>query len=168
MSEELTTAQRYKLVEDCFGSVLTEHGFSNSGSKKGVFWRKTEEGIYHYVAAWRALRKPKYDIMVIAFHPSFDDEFESKHPDDIGCPINGYLHSKFGVGVRAEQLFCRTEEVFRRDFEKRVKGMLTDHAVPFLNKIQNLNDLEPLITAPGIKKKLNKLIQPTPKSGAAD
>jgi hypothetical protein len=156
MSKDLTTAQRYKLIEEFFGSVLSEHGFTCSGSKKGVYWRKTEDGIYHYISAWRALRKPKYDIMVYAFHPSFDEDFEAKHPDDIGCPINGYLHSKFGVGVRTDQLFCKTREGFERDFNNKGKSMLLDHAVPFLSGIQNLSDLEPLITAPGLKKKLNK------------
>jgi hypothetical protein len=110
------------------------------------------------------MRKPKYDIMVFAFHPSFDEEFESKHPDEIGCPINGYLHGKLGVGVSTEQLFCRTEEGFRRDFEQRGKAMLVDHAVPFLDKLQNLDDLAPLITAPGIKKKLNKSINFAPSA----
>lgn len=154
MSKELTTVQRYKLIEEFFGSVLSVHGFTYSGSKKGVFWRKTENGVYHYISAWRALRKPKYDIMVCAFHPSFDEHFEAKHPDDIGCPINGYLHSKFGVGVRANQLFCKTREGFERDFNNKGKSMLLDYAVPFLNNIQSLSDLEPLITAPGLKKNL--------------
>ena len=156
MSKELTTAERYKLIEENFGSILKEHGFTTSDSNKSVFWRKTEDGLYHYISVWRALRKPKYDIMVFAFHPSFDDDFDKKHPDEIGCPINGYLHPKFGVGVRAEQLFCKTKEGFERDFENKGKPMLLQHALPFLDKIQNLNDLEPLITAPGLKKKLNK------------
>jgi len=156
MSKDLTTAQRYKLIEEFFGSVLLEHGFTCSDSKKGVFWRKTEDGIFHYISAWRALRKPKFDIMVYAYHPSFDENFGAKHPDDIGCPINGYLHSRFGVGARADQLFCKTREGFERDFNKKGKSMLLDHAVPFLNDLQTLDDLEPLITAPGLKKKLNE------------
>lgn len=63
------TRQRYKLIKQCFGSVLEKHGLTSEGSNKGVFWRKTENGIYHYIAAWRALSKPKYDIRTLA---SFD------------------------------------------------------------------------------------------------
>ena len=156
MSTQLSSAQRYKLIRTCFGSVLEQYGFTNDGSKKDVFWRKTEDGIYHYVTAWKALRKPKYDIMVFAYSPSFSDDFDANHPDNIGCPINGYLHSKFGVGIRSEQLFCRTEEGLVRDFENKGSQMLKEHAVPFLNNIQTVDDLVPLITSRGIKEKLNK------------
>jgi hypothetical protein len=146
------------LIKQCFGAVLEPHGFTTEGSKTSVFWRKTESDIFHYVVAWKALRKPKYDIVVFAHSPLLDDAFLEKHPDRIGCPINGYLHSKFGVGIRSEQLFCRTEEGFLRDFEQRGKSMLIEYAVSFLNNIQTLQDLAPFINAVGAKEKLNKLL----------
>lgn len=154
-STQISTAKRYKLIIECFGSVLESEGFSTEGSKQSVFWRKTDDDIYHYITAWKAMRSPKYDIMVFAYSPLLDEEFESKHPDNIGCPIDGYLHSKRGVGIRSEQLFCRSEEGFKRDFEKRGGKMLTEHAIPFLDRIQTINDLAPLITANGLKEKLN-------------
>ncbi|WP_415891301.1 hypothetical protein ACMXYV_08295 [Neptuniibacter sp. SY11_33] len=159
-SGQISTAKRYRLVEQCFGSALESHGFTTDNSKTAVFWRKTEGNIYHYVVAWRAKRSPKYDILAFAHSPLLDEEFSEKHPDNIGCPMHGHVHSKRGVGFRSEKLFCRTEEGFLRDFEKRGRAMLSEHAVPFLDKIQTLNDLAPLITAVGAKEKLNKALQP--------
>jgi len=156
MTSQISTAKRYSLIRQCFGGVLAPHGFTTEGSKKSVFWRKTDHDVFHYVVSWRALRKPKYDILAFAHSPLLDDEFSEKHPDQIGCPIKGYVHSKRGVGIRTEQLFCRTEEGLLRDFEKRGKNMLIDHAIPFLDKIQTIHDLAPLITAPGLKKNLTK------------
>jgi hypothetical protein len=158
MSAQISTAKRYSLIKQCFGVVLEPHGFTTQGSKTSVFWRKTEGGIYHYVVAWRALRSPKYDIMVFAHSPLLADEYSDRHPDQIGCPISGYLHGKHGVGMRSEQLFCRTEEGLLRDFEKRGKDMLIQHAIPFLNNIETLEDLAPLINSVGAKEKLNKLL----------
>ena len=151
MAKDLTSKEIAELVTEHFGSVLREFGFTDSGSKKVVFWRKTDYDIYHYVTAWRSRRLPKYDIMVFAFHPSFDEDFESNHPDKIGCPIRGYLHSKYGVGARSEQLFCKTKDGFVKDFEKRGRMMLIDHAITFLDQIQNLQDLKPLLIAPGLR-----------------
>ncbi|MFY0676058.1 MAG: hypothetical protein JXR18_02120 [Neptuniibacter sp.] len=160
-SSQISTSKRYQLIKQCFESVLKSEGFSTDGSKKSVFWRKTDDNIYHYITAWKSMRSPKYDIMVFAHSPLLDEDFESKHPDNMGCPINGHLHSKFGVGMRNEQLFCRSEEGFIRDFNKRGAQMLVEHAVPFLDKIQTMNDLAPLITAAGTKEQLNKLLQLT-------
>ena len=160
-SSQISTAKRYKLIKQCFGSVLESEGFTTVGSKHSVFWRRTDGNVYHYVTAWKAMRSPKYDIMVFAYSPLLDDEFESKHPDNIGCAINGYLHSKFGVGMRNAQLFCRSEEGFTRDFEKRGRQKLTQYAVPFLDKIQTIEDLAPLVTSIGTKEKLNKALQRT-------
>ena len=157
-SSQISTAKRYKLIKQCFGSVLEPKGFSTQDSKQSVFWRKTEGGIYHYITAWKSMRSPKYDIMVFAHSPLLDEDFDSKHPDNIGCPSNGHLHSKSGVGMRGEQLFCRSEEGFIRDFEKRGVQMLVEHAVPFLDKIQTIDDLAPLITAIGTKEKLKKCL----------
>ncbi|UTW45426.1 hypothetical protein KFE80_00375 [bacterium SCSIO 12696] len=157
-SAQIPTAKRYSLIKQCFGGVLELHGFTTDGSKTSVFWRKTESDIFHYVVAWKALRKPKYDILAFAHSPLLAEDFLEKHPDNIGCPINGYLHSKFGVGIRSEQLFCRTEEGFVRNFEKKGKSMLIEHAVPFLNSIQTLQDLAPFINAVGATEKLNKLL----------
>lgn len=161
-SSQISTAKRYKLIKQCFGSALELEGFSTEDSKQSVFWRKTDGNIYHYITAWKSLRSPKYDIMVFAYSPLLDEDFESKHPDNIGCPINGHLHSKFGVGMQSEQLFCRSEEGFIRDFDKRGAQMLVEYAVPFLDKIQTIDDLAPLITAIGTKEKLNKLLHRTP------
>lgn len=157
-SGQISTAKRYSLIKQYFGGVLEPHGFTSDGSKKSIFWRKTDSDIFHYIVAWKALRKPKCDILAFAHSPLLVEDFLEKHPDNIGCPINGYLHSEFGVGIRSEQLFCRTEEGFVRDFEKRGKSMLIEHAVPFLNTMQTLQDLAPFINAAGAKEKLNKLL----------
>ena len=134
------------MVRETFAPVLKEHGFECEASSRCTFYRKDQSGIYHIIMPDPMRRSAKYDIKVFPHHPLLDEDFESKFPDNLGISTGlfGYL-AKSGVGPDQEQYWCRTEEGFKRDFEKRVKDYLLESAVPFLNTINSWESMRKVI-----------------------
>jgi hypothetical protein len=78
-----------------------------------------------------------------------EPEFEKRFPDEIGIPMdaNCYLSMR-GVTVAQEQFNCKSEENFRSRYEKSVKSLLIEKAIPYLNQFVSLESMLPFIRNP--------------------
>jgi hypothetical protein len=56
--------------------------------------------------------------------------------------------SEEGIGRRQESFSCETPDSFRRDFERAVKPLLLEFAIPYLDKFQSVADIIPAIRHP--------------------
>ncbi|MBX7059960.1 MAG: hypothetical protein K1X75_18000 [Leptospirales bacterium] len=144
----MNEAEFDKLANELFGDALLPHGFTSEGSRFCTFHRKAKanEDVHHLIMPDIGSRGVWYDIKVAAVSPKLDPLFDKKFPDEIGMFTNNLLSKYDGVGITQQQFNCKTEENFRRLFEKDVRPLLENQAIPFLDKIQTIGDLLPLIT----------------------
>jgi len=158
--KSLSTSQRYRLSKTKLSAVLSPYGFSSEGSKRAVFWRKANDDVYHYIVLSRRFRDSVYDVLVFPHSPSLDTNFFDNYPDNLTLTTDmaSNLHRKFGVGVSQDPIRCRTAEGFNRNFDKITAPMLRKHAIPYLDKLRNLSDLQEIITTGPYVEVINKVV----------
>ena len=129
-----------------FGSALGPHGFSSDKSRFCTFYRKASAEVYHIILPDLGSRGAWYDVKVFPASPVLDPLFESQFPDDLGIPTDNWSYlSDRGIGLDQERFNCMSEENFRRRFNGTVKDLLLKHAIPYLDRIQTVQDILPLI-----------------------
>ena len=91
-----------------------------------------------------------YDIKVFPTSPSLYEDFDTKFPDEIGIPLDVwcYLSETAGIGLDQQQFNCKYEDNMRSRFERTVKPLLLNTAIPFLNRVQDMETLRPLLRGP--------------------
>src|SRR5262245_30193226 len=146
----MTEKQFNGLARECFGAVLIPAGFANEGSVAATFYRAAPDDVFHFVLPEMGRSGTWYDIHVFPQSPHIEPRFTQRFPDDLGFPTDmfSFLSENDGVGSTQEQFSCRTEEHFRRSFEKRVRRLLLEVAVPYLTRFQSVADIIPVIQHP--------------------
>lgn len=141
-------AQFSKIVKEVLLKTLGPQGFSCEGSKHCTFWRKSGSDIYHVIRPDRGLRGTWFDVNVFPESPIISICFPSERPDEFSAATNGsYLSSDLGVGCSQETFYCRTEEGLRRSLG-RVEALLLSHGLPFLDPLDSMESLLPIINNP--------------------
>ena len=127
-----------KQAKGLFGEVISEFGFSPEGSKRATFWRKIPDDIYHIIMP--SLNKGGIDFSVFVFptSPIVQPRFEDKFPDDLGVVTHSFLNEKTGIGPNATNFWCKYPDILDRQFEKRVRRLLIDKAIPYLDRFFSL------------------------------
>lgn len=146
----MTPKQFDKAVRELFGPVLQEHGFTNEGSRYCTFHRKASDEVYHFIIPDTGSHGAWYDINVFPASPALDPLFSERFPDDLGIPSDSWSRlSERGVGLDQGKFNCKSEENFLNRFEKTVRGLLVNTAIPYLDQIQQVADMIPIIKSPG-------------------
>jgi hypothetical protein len=144
--------QFYAAAGSLFEQVLGPAGFTREGSRRCTFWRKTTADIYHFVAADPHVQMAQYDVKVFATGPAIDPLFHRRFPDDLEIPTDRWCYlSESGVGPEQQLFNRRNDENLRNRFEKTVRTLLADVAIPYLDGIETIEDLLPLIHNDGFR-----------------
>jgi len=150
-AESILTKRRFdRLARELFGSVLEPQGFSCDHSSRCTFTRKIDDEVYHVILPDPFIRTAYYDINVFPTSPRLQEDFEERFPDSLGFTLDvfGKLSETMGVGIEEQRFNCKYESNMRRGFEKTVSALLTDKALPFLDSIQNFDDMLPRLRGP--------------------
>lgn len=136
-----------KIASASVAAVLAKRGFGSEGSKHCTFYRRVSPDIWHVVMPDPGSRGMWYDMKVFATSPKIEPLFDELFPDFLGIPADRYcyLDPVQGVTSRQYRYHCRTEDGFIREFDKIVGPSLLQHALPYLDRIQSIGDLVPLI-----------------------
>jgi hypothetical protein len=133
-------------------AVLGPTGFSRDRSAHCTFWRTTPNQVYHFILLDPLSRGVWYDVKVFPSSPLIDPLFERRFPDGLEIPTDRWCYlGAQGVGPDQELYHCKSEETFRQRFEKTVKSRLIDLAVPYLNALQTVADMVPMIKDDGFE-----------------
>ena len=148
----MTRTEFKRLIRANFDPILIPHGFSCEGSKRCVYWRKVSDEIYHIISpdALRAL--DRYDINVYATSPLIEEGFFDKFPDWVPYTNGdfGYLSPERGVGDYQKLYFCGNPDAFMTSFKRDTAPALLNIAIPYLDKLQTVEDLIPTIRPSGM------------------
>jgi hypothetical protein len=145
----MTPKQFSTIAKELFGSVLRPFGFSSDDSSYAVFYRSAGNGVWHVVSADQGTRGAWYDVKVFATHESLEPDFQVHFPDELGIPMDASCYlSMRGISVAQEQFNCKSEENLRNRFEKSVKPLLVEKAIPYLEQFSSLESLLPFIRSP--------------------
>jgi len=125
------------------GTLLSSHGFETIGEVSPIYYRVNENDIYHFISPRLGSRGVWFDIMVFGHSPILQDNFHEEFPDNLGVTADslGYLHPVTGVGMDQQMYRCRTEEGFVRNFNQQAKPALEKFALPYLDKLQTIDDV---------------------------
>lgn len=147
--DRMTPKQFSTIAKGLFGPTLKPFGFSTERSSHAVFYRSAGNGVWHIVSADLGTRGAWYDVKVFATHESLEPVFDSRFPDGLGIPMDAscYLSTR-GISVAQEQFNCKSEENLRSRYEKSVKPLLLEKAVPYLDQFSTLENLLPYIRNP--------------------
>ncbi len=142
-----------KLIKTCFGPTLEPYGFTTKNSRRGVYWKETGNGIYHFIAPERSNRLNGYKILIFASSSMIVDRWEEKFPDSLPLvnPLNGYLSSSEGVGSFAQYFFAANKDAFENCFNREVSAALNRYAIPYLESIRSFNDLANVLPHTGMR-----------------
>lgn len=146
----MTPKQFDKNAPKLFRPVLEPFGFSTEGSQHCTYHRKSESGeVYHFVLPDLGSRGAWYDIKVFGASPLLDPLFAEKFPDEVGIPSDSFCYlSERGISLDQGQFNCKSDENFVARFEKTVRDLLINKAVPYLDEIRTFEDLIPTIKHP--------------------
>jgi len=138
-----------KLVKKYVGTTLKPYGFTYEKSRHSTFYRQVSEDIYHIIFAELGGGGSWFHFEIVPTSPLIVPDFESVFPDDIGFPNGGYsrLDTSRGVGMERTTFRCSKEEGFVRNYKREGEPALLNLALPYLEKIRNLNDLLPFVTS---------------------
>ncbi len=148
----MTKTEFKRLVRINFDPLLNSHGFSCKDSKRCVYWRKAPNDIYHIISPDVLRGGERYDVVVYASSPVIYGDFWDRFPDWIPYTNgnNGYLSPEEGVGDYQKLYFCRNPDAFMNSFKRDVAPALMNIAIPYLDKIQTIEDLIPTIRPSGM------------------
>ena len=126
-----------------FGNFLKLHSFSTIRDSSPLYYRINDNDIYHIISPRLGSRGVWFDIMVYSHSPLLEDTFLQDFPESLGVPSDSfsYLHPETGVGPDQKCYRCRTEEGFVRNFNQEAKPALQEFGLPYLDKIQTIDDV---------------------------
>ena len=129
-----------------FGEVLELYGFSCEKSKHCTFYKAVND-VFHIVMPDLSHDGTKFNIRVFVTSPLLEPNFERKFPDYLGIPADvcSSLHPSCGVSFRSHSYRCKLKEGFIRNFNNDIKSALTEKGIPYLNEINSIKSLLPLI-----------------------
>jgi hypothetical protein len=138
-----------KLAREHFGAVLEPYGFSTEKSHHCTFYKAVGD-LYHVIMPDLSGDGTSFIIRVFVTSSLIDPRFDERFPDYVGIPsgVCSSLHPRFGVNFRDHNYRCRLEEGFIRNFNKDAKPALLDKGIPYLENINNLQDMLPYIKSP--------------------
>lgn len=142
--------QFYDIARELFDGVLPRAGFSRQHSRFCTYCRRVGGDVYHLVMPDLGTRGVWYDVKVFPASPHLQPLFESHFPDALEVTTDRWSYlSEEGVGMTQGRFNCKYEDNFRRRFEKTVKPLLINVALPYLDKIQTIKDTIPLLKNAG-------------------
>ena len=148
----MTKTEFKRAIRINFDPILTPHGFSCEGSTRCCYWRKASDEIYHIISPSMRRYGDRYDITVYATSPLIYEDFSANFPDWVPYTNgnHGYLSPEDGISSYAKAYFCNNPDAFMTSFKRDTAPALTNIAIPYLDKIQTMQDLMPTISAPGM------------------
>jgi len=141
----------YKLIRELLDPVLKTYGFSRTGSRRANYHRIVSGNIYHIIEPWLTGRTGDgYEIRVLATSPLIDISFDDRFPDRVGMPEGRLtsLHPEHGMQITNSQyrFKARRADFLVEDFGRKTKQAIERFAIPYLNDIQNIQDLRSAMT----------------------
>ena len=148
----MTKAEFKRLIRTSFDPILTPHGFSCEGSKRCAYWRKASDEIYHFISPDALRGGDRYDVVVYASSPQIYGDFWDRFPDWVPYTNgnNGYLSPEDGISDYQKLYFCGNPDAFMTSFKRDTGPALINIAIPYLDKIQTMEDLIPTIQPGGM------------------
>ena len=137
------------VARDLFGGLLRPCGFTDQASRYATFYRQTSAEVFHIICPARDRHGDCFEVLVYPSSPVVDPTFDKHFPDELPVPTNlsPYLNEQ---GIGRLQLFnCRNEENMCRRFEKSIKQPLLTVAIPYLDRIETIKDMIPLLERQG-------------------
>jgi hypothetical protein len=148
----MTRAEFKRFVRSNFDPILIPQGFSCGGILNVIYWRKVGGEIFHLIAVSALQQNTRYQIMVFGSSPIIEDDFESRFPNDLHI-VNAptcYLSPEDGVSDYQKLYFCGNPDAFMTSFKRDTAPALANIAIPYLDKIQTMEDLIPTIRPGGM------------------
>ncbi|PQO33342.1 hypothetical protein C5Y96_10850 [Blastopirellula marina] len=138
-----------KLAKEAFGSMLQDFGFTSDQSRGCTFYRRVNDDLYHLIIPDLLRSGERYDVMVFPFCPRLDPLFSEKFPDSLGIPTGSFCYlAPSGVGPDQTLFEASSEERFFSVFNSQVAPLLKTMAVGYLDQVQSLENMLPLIRSP--------------------
>jgi hypothetical protein len=145
----MTLQNFYGIANELFSAVLMRQGFTSERSQRCTFHRRVSNDIYQFIVPDPASRLAWYDVKVFVSSPAIDPLFTLSFPDELGIPSDAWCYlSEEGVGLTQGRFNCKYEDNLRRRFEKTVGPLLIDVAVPYLDRIQTVDEMIPWLRRP--------------------
>jgi hypothetical protein len=136
----------YEIARELFDGTLRPVGFSRERSDFSTYYRQAGDDIYHLVVPDLGSRGVWYDVKVFPTSPHLQPLFQSRFPDALQVTTDRWSYlSEEGVGMTQGRFNCKYEDNFRRRFQNTVKPLLINVALPYLDKIQTMEDVIPLL-----------------------
>lgn len=141
-----------RTIRTYFDPILIPHGFSCEGSKRCVYWRKVSDEIFHLISPDLLRGGDRYDITVYVSSPLIYGDFWKNFPDWIPYTNgnNGYLSPEEGVADYQKLYFSRNQEAFESSFNRDASPALNKIAIPYLDRIQTIEGVIPIIRSGGM------------------
>ena len=138
------------IAVELFSHALCPFGFTNEGSSHGTFYRKANEDVYHFVCPCLGRSGTWYYVRVFPHSRHMDPEFGSRFPDALSVPTDSWscLSEHDGVNLTQQRFNCKSEENFRNGFSRKVRPLLINVALPYLDRFQSVGDIIPAIRHP--------------------
>ena len=148
----MTKTELMRIIRVNFDPILTPRGFSCEGSTRCCYWRKASDEIYHIISPSMLRHGDRYDITVYATSPLIYKDFSINFPDWVPYTNgnNGYLSPEDGVSDYQKLYFCGNPDAFMTSFKRDAGPALINIAIPYLDKIQTMEDLIPTIQPGGM------------------
>lgn len=148
----MTKSDFRQLIRTSFDPILTPHGFSCEGSKRCAYWRKASDEIFHFISPDLLRGRDRYDVVVYASSPQIYEDFWDRFPDWVPFTSgnNGYLSPEDGISDYQKLYFCGNPDAFMTSFKRDTAPALANIAIPYLDKIQTMEDLIPTIRPGGM------------------
>jgi len=136
-------------VRKYVGATLESYGFTCEKSRHSTFYRQASDEICHVIFTELGGSGSWFHFEVVPVSAAIIPAFESVFPDDFGFPNGGHsrLDVKRGIGMDRTTFRCSKEEGFVRNYTREAEPALINIALPYLDKIQTLDDLLPFVTS---------------------
>lgn len=145
----MTPKQFHRVGHELFGKVLEPKGFSSQGSRWCTFYRRVSEEVFHVILPDLSSTGTWYDVKVFPASPLLDPQFHEHLPDDLALPTGDWSYlSERGVGLHHDSFNCKHDDNMRRRFDKTVRPLLINVAVPYLDRLRTIGEMIPLIKHP--------------------
>ncbi|MGX5712591.1 hypothetical protein ACWKWJ_07825 [Sphingopyxis terrae subsp. ummariensis] len=141
-----------RMIRTNFDPILAPHGFSCGGKTNVIYWRKLSTSIVHVIVVAAMQQNTRYQILVFGTSPVVEDEFETRFPNDLHI-VNApkcYLSPEDGVSDYQKLYFCGNPDAFMTSFKRDAAPALVNSAIPYLDKIQTIENLIPTIRLGGM------------------
>ena len=134
-----------QLINQRCGDILHPHGFIVNADD-GIIYRRPSPMVFQFIVPTLMNSRERYKIFVYPSSPIVDPIIEEQITREMSIPtdVRSQLN-EHGVSAATDTFGCRDEAQFNFSFERRVKRLLIEKAVPFLDQFTSVESIVPFL-----------------------